>query len=226
MSVTSPFLAPLPDLLVQGGVLSPAIRRDLTDLNRQFLELGLAGELAADPRFAWSEPVRLRLAATDATTRDRMAACPFALFELRLPRPAACGEPSPSRVADVAAVPGPGEPWSGRCLAFAHFVLFVALRLADVAPLATRIALGLSPGDELRLNELCPSEAARIAASPDAIRPRWPTHPRFWDMLRSAAGANSPPALRIAHCAGICLLGSELNAIGAAAPTPSRRPPR
>ena len=225
MSATSPFLAPLPDLLVQGGVLSPAIRRDLTDLNRQFLELGLTAELTDDPRFAWSEPVRRRLAAADATTRNRMAACPFALFELRLPRPASCGDPSPSRVADGAAVLGPGEPWSGRCLAFAHFVLFVAMRLADVAPLATRIALGLSPGDELRLNELCPSEAARLAASPEAIRPRWPAHPRFWDLLLSAAGANSAPALRIAHCAGICLLGSELNVLGAAA-TPPRRPAR
>lgn len=225
MSATPPFLPPLPDLFVQGGVLTPAIRRDLTDLNRQFLELGLAGELAADPRFAWSEPVRVRLAATDATTRDRMAACPFALFELRLPRPAPAGEVSASRVADGAARPGPGEPWSGRCLAFAHFVLFVALRLADAAPLATRIALGLSPGDELRLNELCPSEAARLAASPEAIRPRWPAHPRFWDMLRRAASADSPPALRLAHCAGICLLVSELNPPGAAA-TPSRRPQR
>jgi len=226
MSAASPFLVPMPDLLVQGGVLTPAIRRDLADLNRQFLELGLAGELAADPRFAWSEPVRVRLAATDATTRDRMAACPFALFELRLPRPTGGGEPHASRVADDAARPGPGEPWSGRCLAFAHFALFVALRLADCAPLATRIALGLSPGDELQLNELCPSDAARIAASPEAIRPRWPAQPRFWDLLRNAARADSPPALRLAHCAGICLLGSELNALGAAAATPSRRPPR
>ena len=226
MSVTSPFLAPLPDLLAQGGVLTPAIRRDLSDLNRQFLELGLADELAADPRFAWSEPVRARLAATDAATRDRMAACPFALFELHLPRPAGGAEPPASRVADNAARPGPGEPWSGRCLAFAHFVLFVALRLADAAPLATRIALGLSPGDELRLNELCPSEAARIAARPEAIRPRWPEHPRFWELLRNAARANSPPALRLAHCAGICLLGAELNVLGATASTPSRKPPR
>ena len=226
MSGTPPFLAPPPDLLVHGGVLSPAIRRDLSDLNRQFLELGLARELAGDPRFAWSEAVRAGLVRTDAQTRDRMAACPFALFELRLPRPAAGGEPAASRIEDGMMPAGPGEPWSGRCLAFAHFVLFVALRLADVAPLAMRIALGLSPGDELRLNELCPSEAARLAASTDAIRPRWPAQPRFWSMLRTAARANSAPALRLAHCAGVCLLGSELNALGAAASTPPRRPPR
>jgi hypothetical protein len=227
--VTPQLPVPPGDYFALGGVLTPAIRRDLADLNRQFLELGLSPALASDPRFAWSEPVRSGLAQTDAATRDRMAACPFALFELRLPRTPGEGRPSTAGVEDAASGGGLADPWLGRCLAFAHFALFVALRLADAAPLATRIALGLSPADELRLNEMCPSEAARMAASTEAFRPRWPAHPRFWAMLRGAARSNSGADLRWAHCVGICLLGTEIGAQAAsdgAARTLPRRPLR
>lgn len=215
------------DLIVQGGVLSPAFRRDLADLNRQFLELGLAPELASDPRFAWSEPVRAGLLGTDSATRDRMAGCPFALFEIHLPATRTTAGIVPSRVQDGAAAMAPAEPWHARCLAFGHFALFVALRFADIAPLATRIALGLSSAAELRLKEMCPSEVAQLATSPDVIRPRWPAHPRFWAMLRWAVRSGAPSALQWTHCVGICLLGSEFSAVesGPVGPTPRHRPP-
>jgi hypothetical protein len=220
-------LDPSPETLLQGGVLTPAVRRDLSDLNRQFLELGLAPELASDPRFRWSDAVRTGLAGTDAATRDRMAGCPFALFEIVLP----VGQPptglAVSRVEDGLAAAGSGEPWRGRCLAFVHFALFVAWRLADTAPLATRIALGLAPGAELQLNQMCPSEVLRLAEIPSLIRPRWPAHPRFWAMLRGAARANSAASLRWTHCVGICLLGADLSeATGAASSSQGHRPLR
>lgn len=200
-----------PDLLARSGVLTPSIRRDLTDLNRQFLELGLHAELAQDPRFAWSGPVRTGLLGIDAATLGRMASCPFALFGIRLPAPIADSRPMPSRVEDAAAGIASNEPWQGRCLAFAHSALFVALRLADTAPLAARIALGLSPAAELRLNEMCQSEVAQLAACPDVIHPRWPEQPRFWVMLRGAARRCSSTSQQRAHCFGICLLGPDLD---------------
>jgi hypothetical protein len=215
------------ETLIQGGALTPTVRRDITDLNRQFLELGLAPELAADPRFGWSEDVRSDLLRTDPATRERMAACPFTLFEIVLPalRPAAGA--APSRVADEAGAIG-GEPWTGRCVAFVHFALFVAWRLADATPLATRIALGLSPGTELRLNEMSPSEVVLLAGCQDLIRPRWPAHPRFWATLRGAARVNSPSSRQWAHCFGMCLLGADLSDRGVpgSSPTPRHRPPR
>jgi hypothetical protein len=208
-------------------MLTPAVRRDLTDLNRQFLELGLAPELASDPRFGWSDAVRSGLLETDPGTRDRMAGCPFALFEIILPgaRPLS---PVPARVEDGAVPAGSSEPWPGRCLVFVHFALFVACRLADSVPLAPRVALGLSHAAELHLKEMCPSDIARLAACPGLIRPRWPAHPRFWAMLRGAARGNSSSSLQRAHCVGICLLGADLNGLNGApsAPTPPRHRPQ
>jgi hypothetical protein len=209
-----------PEVLAHGGVLTPSIRRDLADLNRQYLELALAPELSIDPRFAWCDTVRSRLAAADAATRSRMAACPFALFEIQLPAehcPAA--PPVPFRVEERAVATAENEPWQAMCREFAQFALFLALRLADAAPLAIRMTLGLSPFAELRLHELRPSEVAQFAARPDVVRPRWPAHPRFWAMLHGAASIDSASLLQSAHCLGICLLGPNF-------PVPAPRPTR
>ena len=54
---------PGPGMTARHGLLSPDLRRDLADLNGQYLDLGLGAEPGADPRFAWSDPVRRRLAA-------------------------------------------------------------------------------------------------------------------------------------------------------------------
>jgi hypothetical protein len=203
-----------------GGVLTPSIRRDLVDLNRQYLELAMAPELSMDPRFAWCDTVRSRLAGADAATRSRMAACPFALFEIQFPaehRPVA--PLVPFRVEERAVATAGNEPWQAMCREFAQFALFLALRLADAAPLAIRMTLGLSPLAELRLHELRPSEVAQFAARPDIVRPRWPAHPRFWAMLHGAALIDSASLLQSAHCLGICLLGPNFTA---PAPRPSR----
>jgi hypothetical protein len=220
VSSTGDFTRFAPELAGHGGVLTPTIRRDLADLNRQYLELALAPELAVDPRFAWCDAVRSRLLGTDAATRARMAACPFALFEIQLPADHRAGAPlAPFRVEEGGTTAVAGEPWRARCLEFAQFALFLALRLTDAAPLATRIALGLSPVAELRLHEMCPSEVAHFAAGPDVVRPRWPSHPRFWAMLQGAARIDSAALLQSAHCLGICLLGPDLKAL---APRPTR----
>ena len=218
----------VPDIHLHGGLLSAGTRRDLADLNLQFLELSLAPELGSDPRFAWSDPVRSGLVRTDRSTRDRMAACPFSLFEILLPAVGTTPGSARSRVEDGAAGASLGEPWNGRCLAFVQFALFVAWRLAETVPLATRLALGLSPAAELRLNEACPSELAQLAACPGAVRPRWPTHGRFWPMLIAAARADSASSLRQAHCFGLCLLLSDVSPKGGAgcASPPRHRPPR
>ncbi len=217
------------DLLLQGGFLMPAVRRDLADLNRQFLELGLTAELAGDPRFSWSDGVRAGLLRTDGATRNRMADCPFALFEIVLPPGGKSAAAVSPRVEDALRGPAVAEPWRSRCLAFVHFALFVAWRLADAVPLATRVALGLAPAAELQLNEMCPSEVAGLADCPSLIRPRWPAHSRFWGMLQGAATAKCPLSLQWAHCVGICLLGADLNqlsAASAATAAPRHRPSR
>ena len=212
--------------LVRGSLLTPTVRRDVADLNRQFLELGLSPDLAGDARFAWSEPVRRGLLETDEATRGRMAACPFTIFELLLPpdRPGSVAEPR--RVED-GGWPVAAGVTASRWLSFVHLALFLAWRLADSAPMATRIALGLPPSVELRLNEMCPSELVHLATWPGLIRPRWPAHQRFWATLAGAGRRNTSVALQWAHCVGICLLGADRERPASTAGEPgARRRPR
>jgi len=214
------------ETLVPGGLLTPTIRRHVADLNAQFLELGLSPDLAGDARFAWSEPVRRGLLETDEATRGRMAACPFTFFELLLPphRPGSVAETG--RVAD-GGWPTAAGVMAGRWLSFSHLALFLAWRLADSAPLATRIALGLPASCELKLNEMCPSQLVQLATWPGLIRPRWPAHQQFWATLAGAGRRNTTVALQWAHCFGICLLGADREVPGDTADDAgSRRRPR
>jgi hypothetical protein len=171
--------------------------------------------------------VRCGLLETDEVTRGRMAACPFTFFELLLPqdRPGFVAEPG--RVED-GGWPVAAGVIASRWLSFAHLALFLAWRLADSAPFATRIALGLTPSSELRLNEMCPSQLVQLATWPGLIRPRWPAHRQFWATLAGAGRRNTPVALQWAHCFGVCLLGGdrERPADTPGDPGPRRKPRR
>ncbi len=199
------------DQFLQYNVLSPAIRRDLADLNREFLELGITRELADDPRFGWSDAVRRTLLETDEATRNRMAASPFTLFELTLPPVGYGPATQPGRVEDIGNEPF-GKEIASRCSSFLHVALFFVWRLAELTPLATRVALGLPPAAQLRISEMCPSQLARLSAWPGLVRPRWPGHRRFWSLLAGASRSQSATALQWAHCIGICLLDTAPHA--------------
>jgi len=204
----------------RSGLLPPALRRDLTDLNSQYLELGLAAGLEGDPRFGWSAPVRCCLLETDPDSRARIAAVPFALFGLVLPP---CGPAAvPPRVEDgwMANVPA---GWQGRYESFAHQAVFLARRLRDGEPMALRLVLGLPDEVQHGLAECRLTQLAEIAVSPRTIRPRWRLHARFWEMLATAARRGTPTALQWAHCIGLSLLGV---ADGDVVPLPPRRRPR
>lgn len=220
--MTDPFHGPEQNApaLVRSGLLPPALRRDLTDLNSQYLELGMTAGLEGDPRFGWSEPVRRCLFETDAETRARIAAVPFALFGLEL-SPAGSGTTAP-RVEDSRAVTAPAG-WQGRYESFAHQAMFLARRLLDGEPMTLQLVLGLSDEVQHRLAESRLAQLAEIAVSPRVIRPRWRLHARFWEMLVLAARRGTPTALQWAHCIGLSLL---VVADGDVAPLPPRRRPR
>lgn len=203
------------------GLLPPALRRDLTDLNQQYLDLGLTEGLRHDPRFDWSEPVRHCLLVADPAVRARIAAAPFALFGLVLP---ACAAPvSAPRVEDGRGGRG-AAPDSARCESFAHQAVFFARRLADGEPMVLQLVLGLSQQAQRWLGECRPAQLAELAGSAHVIRPRWRLHARFWEMLAATARRGSPGALQWAHCVGLSLLGAA--DADAAAPPPRRRPQR
>jgi len=212
------------------GIFTRSVRRDLTDLNRRYLELGLHPETAADPMLAWSEEVRREVEAAEPAMRDRMACCPFALFEIHLPPGNSvpgtefCAEQD--RVEDRAQG-GPSVVRAAECVAFAHGALFTAWRLAGSAPLAARIAFGLTPATELELSEMSPTRIAQLATRPGVVRARWPGRPGFWAMLRAAAHADCAHSLQWAHCFGLCLMDGERGGARVedvlAAESPSRR---
>jgi len=119
------------------------------------------------------------------------------------------------------AVPGVG--WQGRCASFSHQAAFFARRLVEGAPLAATVVLDLAPDAQSLLAGMCPSQLAACAASPGFVRPRWPCHLRFWEMLEVAARRDSPVAMQWAHCVGVCLLGAD-DASAAGAALGRRRP--
>ncbi len=201
-----------PAALAHEGIFTRSVRRDLTDLNRRYLELGLRPDAGADPMLAWSEAVRREVEAADPAVRDRMACCPFALFEIYLPPENSVPGTESCAELDRVEDRGQGEPGAARaaaCVALAHGALFTAWRLAGSAPLAARIAFGLTPATELELNEMCPTRIAQLATCPGVVRARWPERPRFWAMLRAAANADCTHSLQWAHCFGICLMDGE-----------------
>jgi len=187
------------------GLLTPSLRRDLADLNAQYLTLGLAAGLEADPRFAWAEAVRDRLRQADEATLERLAAAPFALFDVVLP----AGPESPAaRVEDSPPAVRAGS-LQVQCESFAHQAAFMARQLVEANGLAARVALSLPAEAQAWLLNCRPSQLAELARDLRTIRPRWRLHACFWQTLVGAAQRGSPAALEWAHCIGLCLLGAD-----------------
>jgi len=208
---------------VRYGLLPPALRRDLADLNSQFLDLSLTGEAPGEPGCNWAEPVRLRLREVDRPTRTRMAAAPFALFRLVPPATVPRSPVAPTHgVADLP-VPALVTGGQGRWMSFTHQAAFFARRLVDGGALAANVVLDLTAEAQSLLAALCPSQLATLATQPGIVRPRWPDHLRFWEMLEAAARGDSVEALQWAHCVGVCLLGIDGRGTP---PGPGRRRPR
>ena len=213
-----------------GRIFTRFVRRDLTDLNRQYLELGLRADAGSDPLFAWTDGVRREIEAADFGIRERMAGCPFTLFELRLPA-GDCARDGDfwaelDRVEDRPSRSGEGDTRPAGCVAFAHGALFTACRLVDSAPLAARIAFGLSPDLAVELNETSPTRIAMLARHPGVVRARWPCHSRFWSMLRAAAQSGVASMLQSAHCAGVCLMDGQRGDATVAEPAARRCQPQ
>jgi len=207
-------------VLAHQDLLPPALRRDLTDLNGLYLELGLDLGAEDDPRFAWPASVGKCLRELDAPTLARLGAGPFALFEIVIPEANAllAGD----RVEDGRIAARPGS-WQARRDSFAHQAAFLARRLVEGEPLAARVVLGLSHHVQQQLADWRLPQLADMARCPGLIRPRWRLHPQFWLTLAGAARRDSPRALHWAHCIGVCLIGAE---DGTGAAPPPRPPPR
>jgi hypothetical protein len=201
------------ELTLRGNLLGPGIRRDIADLNRQFLALSLEPALAGDPRFGLAPSVCSTIGNCQPEVLERLAQCPFSLFELRLPEQSGPTLPPTGWVADALQPPLVDAMTAARCQAFVLLSLSVARRLAEGVPLSPRIALGVSAPVEARLAAMSPSELVAVAGWPGLVRPRWSRHAHYWGMLVAAAQETDPGAMVLAHWVGLCL-----PATGAATP--------
>jgi len=190
----------------QGNLLSPAVRRDIADLNRLFLAHALDPGHGADCWFQLPAVTVKRLVEVAPEARERAACSPISLFELALPRD---DEAPPWRLESVAdtdaefADRARGETRRS----FGLVALSVARRLAENLPFSSRIAFGLGSTSEARLSALTPSDSFRLASWPGLVRPRWPGHSRYWSLLAEAAAGTVQADLNWAYSAGLCLLG-------------------
>jgi hypothetical protein len=186
--------------LHQGNLLNPAVRREIAGLNRLFLERALHPLHRADAWFGLPSTAVARLAVATEDARERAAACPIALFEIRLP----------DAVGTASTLDDDEDPSANPKLglearrAFGVTALGVARSLSDGVPLATRIAFGLDPRVEAQLCAMTLSESYRVAAWHGLIRPRWPGHERYWSLFADAVTRGD--GVHWVYTAGLCLL--------------------
>jgi hypothetical protein len=198
---------PLAPLLHHGNLLHAGVRRDITGLNRLFLERVLDPVSALDPWFGVPAPAVARLAGATSEARERAAHSPVALFEVTLPD---AGDPSVWRGGSVADEPGPDTAGRGMVEARRSFglaALGVVRGLLEGSPLSPRIAFGLVPAHEEQLASMSIADSYRLASWPGLIRPRWPAHARYWEVLADAATGSGTDVMRWAYATGLCLLG-------------------
>ena len=205
----------------QGNLLIAAIRRDITDLNRLFLDCALDPALCDDRWFRLPDAARSRFTRAGPDARERAACSPVALFELSLPTPDSWVGLAVADDDDEAVDRGRAE----RRRSFGLAVLQVLRRMAEDMPLSPRIAFGLAPVEEARARALTLSESYRLAGWAGLIQPRWPGHARYWGALAEAANAAGADILHWAYSAGLCLLGQCERQPAAFSYAP-HRPPR
>lgn len=194
-----------------GSLLDEATRRTVTDLNRGFLRLCVDGRNGTDPRFWLADSVLNRLMQLTEPALECAAACPFALFELRLTRVIEAAAVGTKGTGDTAVADRPSAASDPRHQLFVQQALFFAWHLACTSPLTGRLALGCPATVEPAFRALSPSRFGDCCAIEDVMRPRWPRHERFWSALLDAAELSSDTLLRRTHCLGFQLLAADLN---------------
>jgi hypothetical protein len=206
-----------------GNLLHPGVRRDIADLNRLFLDRALDPALREDAWFQLPAATVGRLSAATAEVLERAAGSPICLFELVIP----CVDelaPWGGGAVNDAGAGAVADTLSESRRSFGLVALGVARRLAEGAPLTSRIAFGFGQVIESRLTTLSPSAAYRLAAWPGLVQPRWHAHPRYWHLLADAAAGGCSEMLHWAYAAGFCLLPHCEREPPAAATGPKRSP--
>ena len=184
----------MPDVSVDQWVREPPItlesRRSLAELNQAFLDLsGFAA-----PRFA----------ALPAAWKAAVAACPYALFDLRFHddtywRARLAGAGPWRGVADTGSV-------DVEVVSFVRTALFYAWHLASAASLRARLLLGMHERTAALIAETTVGRLTALAAyEAGTLGVRWGDCDRFWRALAEAAERADRAGLRRVQLYGLQL---------------------
>lgn len=186
------------DVVVEQWAREPAItveiRRSLAELNRGFLDLG-----------GFAAP---RLAALPAAQKAAVAACPYALFDLRFHDDAYWR----------ARLDG-GRPWRGvaetgafdaEVVSFVRTALFYAWHLASSASLRARLLLGMHERTAEAFAAASVGGLGTLAAAEaGTLTTRWCDCERFWRALADAAERADRARLRRVQLYGLQLAAAS-----------------
>jgi hypothetical protein len=186
--------------------LTPPIRRALADLNRTFLHSRIGALEAAIGDLSCSVSASTTV---DRRTVDRMASCPFTLFELRTLEPSAIdsdpGHPRGRNPLPLSAFEPNFEDQS-----LAQATLILASQLAESSRLTLAMAVGPSRVPHAMIRNTPVTRLPQWLKSRHMLRVRWLDHPHFWSTLFGAGRQRDGKALARAHCLGLTLLAGEL----------------
>ena len=185
----------------EGGRLSGEALGALFDLNQRFLDL-LTQAHDGDRHLGLAPGVIAAIGALPPGQRAALAACPYALFDIRFTDDGFWRERLSGawqwRIADQADQPEIRE--------FAGLCLFYAWHVAARDVEQSQLQLGMS-GDtvaafrRIKLNEL----SLLADQESDRLRARWHQYPSFWDALLGAASSADRRALRRTQLYGLQL---------------------
>lgn len=183
----------------------------LRDLNHRFLDLAAArGSGWAAAGTGWVAagaglPSELagRVAPLSAAQRDAVAACPYALFDLRFQdgghwrrRLQNSGE---WRVADESIV-------DDDAVSFVRLALFYAWHVAASGGLTGQVLLGMSGDTAAALRRITVNQLPALVVTEAAnLSARWSECTAFWNALTAAASRDDPAALRRVQLHGLQL---------------------
>ena len=187
------------------AVLDAGTLDTIREANAAYLGL-VAGRHACAPgapAFGLPGALVARVAALDATARDRAARCRYTLFNMRF---------EDAQFWRGVARDGPRAASAGASddAPFVRTALFFAWHLVQRGDLAAALALGMTPAVELAWLTLPLStlERAATAALPQLVA-RWGGHPHFWPRLLDAATRGLEERAAQVRLLGMQLLASD-----------------
>jgi hypothetical protein len=193
-------------------VLTAPILSGIHRLNLDYVEM-LIDE--GEHPLAMSLPVSVRegLSTLSAAARSAVAACPFALYSLRLEQSELLRTAVRSQGMTPVEAGHSSRDSLSRQSAFAISALFFAWHVANSQPLAARVFYALSePAIDVLVHTSLAALQRAACDEPGLLEPRWPTNCAFWpDLVRFAALGDSQ-RLTTTQLLGSQLIAADLRA--------------